>query len=181
MAIDKGQTISEDERLQVMRHSTAHVMAEAVLSIFPDAKFGIGPAIEDGFYYDFELPRSLTPDDLPLIRADRERLERVVINLLSNAAKYTHKEGKIEIRVEKSDIPKEIRVSVSDNGIGIAPEHRDKIFERYASSETPEAVKGIGLGLSIAKEVIERHGGRIWVESEANKGSTFTFTLPFHE
>jgi threonyl-tRNA synthetase len=59
----------ESEKLQVMRHSAAHVMAEAVLSIFPEAKFGIGPAIQDGFYYDFDLPRTLTPDDLPLIEA----------------------------------------------------------------------------------------------------------------
>ena len=67
MVTSKGQTTTEGEKLQIMRHSAAHVMAEAVLSLFPDAKFGIGPAIEDGFYYDFELPRPLSPDDLPLI------------------------------------------------------------------------------------------------------------------
>jgi threonyl-tRNA synthetase len=60
---------SDNEKLEVMRHSAAHVMAEAVLSIFPEAKFGIGPAIQDGFYYDFDLPRPLTPDDLPVIEA----------------------------------------------------------------------------------------------------------------
>jgi len=69
MLFDKGQPTTEGEKLEIMRHSAAHVMAEAVLSFFPDAKFGIGPAIEDGFYYDFELPRSLTPDDLPAIEA----------------------------------------------------------------------------------------------------------------
>ncbi len=69
MVSDKQQRETEGEKLEIMRHSAAHVMAEAVQSIFPDAKFGIGPAIEDGFYYDFELPRSLTPDDLPLIEA----------------------------------------------------------------------------------------------------------------
>lgn len=69
MVVNKGQSTEEDKELKVMRHSTAHVMAEAVQSIFPDAKFGIGPAIENGFYYDFDLPRSLTPDDLPLIEA----------------------------------------------------------------------------------------------------------------
>lgn len=66
MISDKEQT-GKDKQLEIMRHSTAHIMAEAVQSIFPDAKFGIGPAIENGFYYDFDLPRSLTPDDLPLI------------------------------------------------------------------------------------------------------------------
>ena len=62
MADDSG-------KLEMMRHSAAHIMAEAVLSMFPDAKFGIGPSIENGFYYDFELPRSLTPEDLPAIEA----------------------------------------------------------------------------------------------------------------
>jgi len=66
---NKEQQMTEDEKLEIMRHSVAHVLAEAVQSIFPDAKFGIGPAIENGFYYDFELPRSLTPDDLPIIEA----------------------------------------------------------------------------------------------------------------
>ncbi len=69
MVLGEEQQIDEDNKLEVMRHSAAHVMAEAVQSIFPEAKFGIGPAIENGFYYDFDLPRSLTPDDLPLIEA----------------------------------------------------------------------------------------------------------------
>ena len=69
MALDKEQKADREGKLEVMRHSAAHVMAEAVQSIFPDARFGIGPAIENGFYYDFDLPRSLTPDDLPLIEA----------------------------------------------------------------------------------------------------------------
>ncbi len=69
MVSDKGRLTPEGERLEIMRHSAAHVMAEAVQSIFPDAKFGIGPAIESGFYYDFALPRSLTPDDLSVIEA----------------------------------------------------------------------------------------------------------------
>ncbi len=67
MVLNKKQKIEKDEKLEIMRHSTSHVMAEAVQSMFPEAKFGIGPTIETGFYYDFDLPRSLTPDDLPLI------------------------------------------------------------------------------------------------------------------
>ena len=69
MVPDKRQKTTDDEKLELMRHSAAHVLAEAVLSIFPEAKFGIGPAIQNGFYYDFDLPRSLTPDDLPIIEA----------------------------------------------------------------------------------------------------------------
>jgi len=69
MIVNQGQNKAEEEKMEIMRHSAAHIMAEAVQSLFPDAKFGIGPAIENGFYYDFELPRSLTPDDLPFIEA----------------------------------------------------------------------------------------------------------------
>jgi len=69
MAVNQGQQTDEDEKLEIMRHSTTHIMAGAVQSIFPEAKFGIGPAIEDGFYYDFDLPRPLSPDDLPVIEA----------------------------------------------------------------------------------------------------------------
>ncbi len=69
MVLNKGQLTEEDKKLEILRHSAAHVMAEAVQSIFPDAKFGIGPAIENGFYYDFDLPRSLTSADLPIIEA----------------------------------------------------------------------------------------------------------------
>ena len=78
MVISNEQMTTEDEKLQRMRHSAAHVMAEAVLSIFPNAKFGIGPAIENGFYYDFELPRSLNPDDLPLI--ENKMAEIIALN-----------------------------------------------------------------------------------------------------
>ncbi|MFC1918736.1 threonine--tRNA ligase [Chloroflexota bacterium] len=69
MAAEQGQETDKEEKLEIMRHSAAHIMAEAVQSVFPDAKFGIGPAIKNGFYYDFDLPRPLTPEDLPLIEA----------------------------------------------------------------------------------------------------------------
>lgn len=74
MVSGKGQAEAKSEKLEIMRHSTAHVMAEAVQSIFPQAKFGIGPTIKNGFYYDFDLPRSLTPDDLPLIEAKMDEI-----------------------------------------------------------------------------------------------------------
>ena len=69
MAVNQGQQTDEDKKLETMRHSTAHIMAGAVQTVFPEVKFGIGPAIKDGFYYDFDLPRPLTPDDLPVIEA----------------------------------------------------------------------------------------------------------------
>ncbi len=74
MVLNQGHQTDKDERLEIMRHSAAHVMAEAVQSIFPEAKFGIGPAIESGFYYDFDLPRPLIPDDLPLIETKMDEI-----------------------------------------------------------------------------------------------------------
>ncbi|MCK4863517.1 MAG: threonine--tRNA ligase, partial [Dehalococcoidales bacterium] len=77
--------MNAENKLETMRHSASHVMAEAVLSVFPDAKFGIGPSIENGFYYDFDLPRSLTPDDLPII-------EEKMGEIIKADLPFTHRE-----------------------------------------------------------------------------------------
>ena len=90
--VKKRQQVTKDEKLEIMRHSAAHVLAEAVKSIFPDAKFGIGPAIEDGFYYDFDLPRSLTPDDLPLI--ETKMSEIIAQNLPFASQEVTKQEAR---------------------------------------------------------------------------------------
>ncbi len=89
MVDNKGQKIDKEEKLEKLRHSAAHVMAEAVQSIFPDAKFGIGPAIENGFYYDFDLPRSLIPDDLSLIEA---KMGEIIVSNVPFAKKEVTKE-----------------------------------------------------------------------------------------
>ena len=83
---------NKEARLETMRHSASHIMAEAVLSIFPNTKFGIGPAIEDGFYYDFDLPRTLTPDDLPLIENKMEEI--ITANLIFNREEVTREEAR---------------------------------------------------------------------------------------
>ncbi|MGQ9628023.1 MAG: ATP-binding protein [Anaerolineae bacterium] len=118
------------------------------------------------------------PDDLPEICADRRKFNLVLLNLLSNAIKFTPPGGRIEIeaRVEGD----EVVVSVRDNGIGIPPEEQERIFDRFyqvGDSLTREQ-GGMGLGLSIAKGMVELCGGRIWVESEVGRGSTFIFTMP---
>jgi len=92
MVPDKRQKKTDSEKLETMRHSAAHVLAEAVLSIFPDAKFGIGPATQDGFYYDFDLPRPLTPDDLPLIEAKMNEI--IASNLPFTREEVTKEEAR---------------------------------------------------------------------------------------
>ena len=127
---------------------------------------------------------------MPQIIGDRDRLGQVVANLLGNAIKFTPNGGRIQIEVKmgagysvsefSSPEHNEVCISVSDTGIGIPKQYHDKIFERFgrAQMQGKTVKEGVGLGLAIAKEIVEHHGGRIWVESEEGKGSCFSFTLP---
>ena len=117
------------------------------------------------------------PDHLPEIQADQTRVRQIILNLVSNAAKFTA-QGKITLRVVVN--PQEIQISVTDSGIGIAPDNLESIFEEFTQvdASTTRRVGGTGLGLAITRRFVEMHGGRIWVESQLDAGSTFTFTLP---
>lgn len=119
-----------------------------------------------------------TDKKLPRILADASRLKQVIDNLLSNAMKFTPAGGTVRIYAE--DMGDFVLVSVTDTGIGIKKEEQEKIFEKFfqADSSLTRQVGGTGLGLAISKAIIEMHGGRIWVESEIGKGSTFRFLLP---
>jgi signal transduction histidine kinase len=117
------------------------------------------------------------PDSLPIIQGDGQRLEQVLLNLMNNATKFTPDGGKITIKVHKQDTG--LVVEVHDDGIGIAKEQQDKLFKPYSRLNADrQKHPGLGLGLALSKQVIELHGGRIWVESESGKGSTFSFFLP---
>ncbi|MCH7916142.1 MAG: HAMP domain-containing histidine kinase, partial [Deltaproteobacteria bacterium] len=109
---------------------------------------------------------------------DERKIKQILLNLLSNAVKFTPEGGRIEIKAIPVD--DSVEISVSDTGIGITPEDQATIFEEFRQVGTADAQKheGTGLGLTLAKKFVELHGGRIWVESEVGKGSTFTFTLP---
>jgi signal transduction histidine kinase len=112
---------------------------------------------------------------------DPPRLEQVLFNLLTNAFKYSPKGGDIEVKVDKVD-QKAAMVSVRDQGIGIPQDQRERIFEPFFRSSTAVEAKtvGAGLGLYISKEIIERHDGRMWFESDEGVGSTFSFSLPLN-
>jgi signal transduction histidine kinase/CheY-like chemotaxis protein len=114
---------------------------------------------------------------LPEIIGDQDKLIQVVINLISNAVKFTDK-GSVTCRAKQTN--GEIIVSIIDTGMGIAPEDQPKVFEKFkqVGDTLTNKPKGTGLGLTISKEIVEHHGGRIWVESEMGKGSTFSFALP---
>jgi signal transduction histidine kinase/CheY-like chemotaxis protein len=117
------------------------------------------------------------PTDLPLINADEDKLIQVVINLLSNAVKFTDK-GKVTVEAYLDN--SQVIVEIQDTGIGISEEDKHKVFERFrqAGDTLTDKPKGTGLGLPICREIIEHHGGIIWMKSEPGIGSTFFFSLP---
>lgn len=113
-------------------------------------------------------------DNLPQVLGDRDRLEQVITNLLSNALKYTPPESQVSIVARARD--NVVRVSVSDQGGGIPADQLEKVFDRFC--QLAGAKKGSGLGLTICRALIQQHGGRIWAESELGRGATFHFELP---
>ena len=126
--------------------------------------------------------KSLTPvreieSDLPNVLGDKDRLIQVVINLISNAVKFTD-QGSITCRVKQDN--QSIMVSIVDQGVGISESDQPKVFEKFkqVGDTLTDKPQGTGLGLPISKEIVAHHGGKIWVDSEIGKGSTFSFTLP---
>ena len=119
------------------------------------------------------------PADVPRILADRDRLVQVVINLLSNAAKFCADPGG-RVSVSLRVLPEAIRVDVRDNGMGIAPKDHEVVFEKFrqAGDTLTAKPRGTGLGLPISREIIKHFGGRLWVDSELGKGATFSFVVP---
>jgi signal transduction histidine kinase len=122
------------------------------------------------------LEQSIDPH-LGEIQGDERKIKQVLLNLLSNAIKFTPEGGSIELRAVLEDTV--VQTSVSDTGVGIAPEDREAVFEEFRQvGVAAKKVEGTGLGLALSRRFIELHGGRIWVESQVGAGSTFTFTLP---
>jgi len=115
---------------------------------------------------------------LPLVHGDKDKLYQVLSNLLSNAIKFSEEKG--QIKVEAEEVPDGVLVSVSDKGIGIPEDKREKVFEKfYQILDSPVKTRmGTGLGLAIARQIVEHHGGRIWVESKVREGSKFSFIIP---
>jgi signal transduction histidine kinase len=111
--------------------------------------------------------------------ADKNMLTTILRNLVSNAIKFTHKNGRIDVYAEKT--PTNVTITVSDNGIGIEPKALNRLFDisHIITTCGTEKENGTGLGLLVCKELVEKHGGKIWAESELGKGSDFKFTLPF--
>jgi signal transduction histidine kinase len=118
------------------------------------------------------------PDSIPAVRADSQYLEQIFLTLMGNAVKFTGDEGTIKLSMYREGMT--LTVQVSDNGIGIPEKEQELVFQPYyqVSQRKGTTNTGQGLGLAIAKLLVELHGGKIWVESKFGQGSTFSFTLP---
>jgi signal transduction histidine kinase len=115
--------------------------------------------------------------EVDVVDGDERRIKQVIFNLLSNAVKFTPAGGAVDVSAAR--VNGDVRISVADTGPGIAPEDHERIFEEFQQTGTGvEHAEGTGLGLALSKRLVELHGGRIWLESELGKGSTFVFTLP---
>jgi signal transduction histidine kinase len=129
-------------------------------------------AMKDGV----EVALAADPE-VNVVEGDERRIRQVIFNLLSNAVKFTPPGGAVDVSAARVD--GEVRVSVADTGPGIAPQDHERIFEEFQQTEAGvEQREGTGLGLALSKRLVELHGGRIWIDSELGKGSTFVFTLP---
>ena len=126
---------------------------------------------------------TVVPADLDLVTADREKVAHIMGNLLGNAIDFTARGGHVWVHATRVDGPHgaECVVEVGDTGIGIDPEHHDLVFREFAQVDSSASREhhGTGLGLTIARKLVELHGGRIWLESELGAGSRFFFTIPY--
>ena len=113
---------------------------------------------------------------MPLIMADGDKLNQILVNLVENALKFTQPQGRIAIEAQPT--PGWMEIRVKDTGIGVAPQHLPHLFERFYKADRSRRDVGTGLGLAIVKQLVEAHGGRITVESREGEGCNFTFTMP---
>lgn len=149
----------------------------------PRSKFSTRRLVEELVdIYNYQIRKKniklIYPDKMPIIYADRERIATVFQNLLTNSIKYSRQEPPPEIRIEWTEQKNDYLFSVIDNGIGISKQNRNKIFNLFQKFGDETSNEGTGVGLTIARKILEHHGGKIWVESEENVGTTFYFTIP---
>ena len=149
-----------------------HIIPHEIVKIITEVTDFLTPQTEaKGIKFAFGLPKELK------VYMDKSLIERVFINLINNAIKFTGPGGEIKISC-KEDV-NQVIISVADTGCGIKKDHLEKVFQEFFTVASPvnQGAKGSGLGLSLVKKIIDTHKGKIWIESEVGKGTTFYFTL----
>lgn len=193
-----GELSSEQQNMVTMMERNTQSLIELVNDLLDASKLESGTLRLDLTTIDLhtlvrELSETMRPlaqeksitlkehlrADLPHVEADRTKLRRILVNLLSNALKFTPKGGRVTLKAELTQGDR-VRICVSDTGIGIAGEDIVRLFDKYEQTRnrSTRGEKGTGLGLYITKQLVELHGGKIEVDSEVGHGSTFSFTLP---
>jgi PAS domain S-box-containing protein len=167
------------------------IETKSLLDLIEGARERVAPlALEDGITFQVDLPPNLSQ-----VAVDEDLVTRMLVNLLDNAIKFSPQGGLVRVAANEMNAPppfeegaeitsqRYIAASITDTGIGIPEEYREKIFEKFSQIGEQESRRGrgSGLGLTFCKLVVEAHGGQIWVESQAGQGSTFMFTLPVAE
>jgi len=166
--LDLARLGSDRAELQMRRVDLNELVADAAALMRP---------LLEGKGQRFELT---LPRPAAVVLGDHRRLERVVLNLLSNAHKFAPAGTAIGVGVRDAGAAEQVRICVRDEGPGIAPEAQAHLFEQFYTGRTSSSRHniGVGLGLPIAKSIVEAHGGRIWVESDLGKGTVMWFSLP---
>jgi signal transduction histidine kinase len=162
-----------DDLLLYSRTGTAHLRPEPV-----DAGEVVRAALRDLAAAVTETGAQVEVGELPAVHADRPHLQRVFQNLLSNALKYTAPGVAPRVVVSGRQVDGACELAVADNGIGVDPRNTERIFEMFARVHGGADYRGTGLGLAISRRIVERHGGRLWVEANPGGGSVFRLTLP---
>jgi signal transduction histidine kinase len=167
-----------DDLLQLSRMEAGSTVLQQQLTdmerLFSDVVNKVRPQMEQK-RIAFEVD---VPPKLPELVADKDKITVALVNLLGNAAKYTREGGRVRLHVEVAETA--LRIDVEDTGMGISVEELPKIYDKFFRSADPRVreERGSGLGLSLTNEIVRLHGGKLTVNSELNKGSTFTVTLP---
>ena len=117
-------------------------------------------------------------DKLPPVHADPVLMERVLVNLLSNAMKFSQKKKRPIIKIRGHEDKCEVVYSVSDNGVGFDEKSKGRLFKIFQRLHNESDFEGTGIGLAIVKRIVTRHGGRVWAQGTKNKGATFYFSIP---
>jgi signal transduction histidine kinase len=176
-----------NDLLDVSRIESGHVtLSPQALDIREIAEDVIGDVLRRSQEENKPMALSLeAPKKLPRVYGDVERVRQILGNLMDNAYHYTPENGTIIVNIHPLNGGHEVQVDVKDNGVGIALEDQERVFERFYRGEHPLvlATPGTGLGLSIVKQIVDMHKGRIWMKSTGipGEGSTFSFTLPVYE
>jgi light-regulated signal transduction histidine kinase (bacteriophytochrome) len=162
-----------DDLLLYSRTGTVDLRPERVATgdVVAAALRDLAPRLE-------ETGAQVQVEELPAVQADPPQLQRVFQNLLSNAIKYTAPDVEPRVLVTGRQIDGDCELAVADNGIGIDPRNSERVFEMFARVHGGAEYRGTGLGLAICRRIVERHGGRLWVEANPGGGSVFRLTLP---